>query len=75
MDESKFLQLVEASKYNKGEVLEKILTEKRGMAWQKDSVRYDKAGDIDLKRDKIQVKFENASLTSAYTMTRVVSGN
>lgn len=75
MDESKFLQLVEASKYNKGEVLEKILTEKRGMTWQKDSVRYDKAGDIDLKRDRIQVKFENASLTSAYTMTRVVSGN
>ena len=73
--ESEFLKLVSESKYNKGEMLEKILTEKRKMEWHKDSVRYDKAGDIDLKRDRIQVKFENASLTSAYTMTRVVSGN
>ena len=73
--ESEFLKLVSESKYNKGEVLEKILTEKRGIKWSKDSVRYDKAGDIDLKRDRIQVKFENASLTSAYTMLRVVSGN
>ena len=73
--EQEFIKLVSESKYNKGEVLEKMLTEKRGMEWHKDSVRYDKAGDIDLKRDRIQVKFENASLTSAYTMTRVVSGN
>ena len=73
--EQEFTKLVSESKYNKGEVLEKMLTEKRGMEWYKDSVRYDKAGDIDLKRDRIQVKFENASLTSAYTMTRVVSGN
>ena len=73
--EQEFIKLVSESKYNKGEVLEKMLTEKRGMEWHKDSVRYDQAGDIDLKRDRIQVKFENASLTSAYTMTRVVSGN
>ena len=73
--EQEFTKLVSESKYNKGEVLEKMLTEKRGMEWHKDSVRYDHAGDIDLKRDRIQVKFENASLTSAYTMTRVVSGN
>ena len=73
--EQEFTKLVSESKYNKGEVLEKMLTEKRGMEWHKDSVRYDQAGDIDLKRDRIQVKFENASLTSAYIMTRVVSGN
>ena len=73
--EQEFTKLVSESKYNKGEVLEKMLTEKRGMEWHKDSVRYDQAGDIDLKRDRIQVKFENASLTSAYTMQRVVSGN
>lgn len=73
--EQEFTKLVSESKYNKGEVLERILTEKRGLKWHKDSIRYDKAGDIDLKRDRIQVKFENASLTSAYTMARVVSGN
>lgn len=75
MSEENFLNLVATSKYNKGEVLEKLLTEKRGQKWVKDSVRYDKAGDVNLKREKIQIKFENASLTSAYTMTRVVSGN
>jgi hypothetical protein len=74
MSEEKFTEMVKNSKYNKGEILEKIVTEKRGLEWKKDSVRYDKAGDIDLKRDRIQVKFENASLTSAYTMYRVVNG-
>ena len=75
ISEEKFYEMVKASKYNKGEIAEKLVTEKRGLKWTKDNVRYDKAGDIDLKRDRIQVKFENASLTSAYTMSRVVSGN
>lgn len=75
IEEEKFLEEVKASKYNKGEIAEKIMTERRGMKWTKDNVRYDKAGDVDLKRDKIQIKFENASLTRASTIVNVVSGN
>lgn len=75
VEEEKFLEEVKASKYNKGEIAEKIMTERRGMVWTKDNVRYDKAGDVDLKRDRIQIKFQNASLTRASTIVRVVSGN
>ena len=73
--EKYFNKQVKESKYNKGEIAEKIVTEKRGQQWKKDNVRYDKAGDINLKRDSIQVKFQNASLTSAKTMLKVASAN
>lgn len=73
--EQYFNKQVKASKYNRGEIAEKIMTEKRGQVWHKDNIRYDKAGDIDLKRDSIQVKFQNASLTSAKTMLKVASVN
>lgn len=75
MTEKNFNKQVNESIYNKGEILEKITTEKRGQEWIKDSIRYDQAGDINLKRDRIQVKFWNASLTRAKTMIKVANAS
>lgn len=56
--------LIKDSKYNKGEAFERIVTEKFGQTWEKDNVPFWVAGDISLENKEIQVKFENATITT-----------
>jgi hypothetical protein len=51
-------------KYNRGEVFEKIITERFGQKWEKDQVPFTKAGDIEINGKPYQIKFEKATFIS-----------
>lgn len=73
MTEDSFLKKCKTDNLNKGQECEKISCEFRGIEYKKDNVRFDKAGDVNLKRKQIQVKFENASLTQLRTIDKAVA--
>jgi len=61
-------------RYNKGERFEKIITETlTGERWVKDSVRFDKAGDIQLNGKEIQIKLDNAELTNEKVLGNILT--
>ena len=63
---------VSESKYNKGEIFEKIVTEKFGQTWEKDNVPFTKGGDVELENGiAYQVKFEKATFTNEKTLARM----
>lgn len=49
---------------NKGEAFEKWYYKRCGQVWTKDNVPYWKDGDITVNGEKLQLKWENASLTN-----------
>lgn len=51
-----------AEKYNKGEIFEKLVTEYFGQVWKKDTVPFYKDGDITVNGKKIQIKLDSATL-------------
>ena len=51
-----------AEKYNKGEIFEKLVTEYFGQTWKKDTVPFYKDGDITVNGKKIQIKLDSATL-------------
>lgn len=55
---------VSISKYNAGEVFEKMVTESFGQTWVKDNIPFTQAGDINVNGEEIQIKFERASLAT-----------
>lgn len=71
MTEEKFLQIASENSLNKGQTCEYLSAKARKQEYKLDSTRFDKAGDVNLKRKKIQVKFENASLTQLRTIAKV----
>ena len=71
MSEDELLKLAEEQELNKGQACEYLSAKARKQEYTLDSTRFDKAGDVNLKRKKIQVKFENASLTQLRTIAKV----
>lgn len=71
MSEEKFIELAQKQELNKGQACEYLSAKARKQEYTLDSTRFDKAGDVNLKRKKIQVKFENASLTQLRTIVKV----
>lgn len=59
-----FMELFNNSKYNRGEIFEKLVTEKFGQVWEKDSVPFTEAGDIEVNGIAYQIKFEKATFTN-----------
>ena len=53
--------LVAETKYNRGEIFEKIITERNGQEWVKDNVPFTKAGDLMVNEISYQIKFEKAT--------------
>lgn len=49
------------SKYNRGEIFEKMVTEHFGQQWEKDNVQFTDAGDIVVDNIHYQIKFEKAT--------------
>jgi hypothetical protein len=60
-------------KYNKGEMFEKIITERYGQEWVKDTVPFHKAGDINIGGVEIQIKFEKAALATSKTIEKLLA--
>ena len=63
-----FDDMVKESKYNKGEIFEKLVTEQYGQEWEKDSVPFTKAGDIEINGIAYQIKYEAANFTTEKTL-------
>lgn len=66
-----FEELVEMSKYNRGEVFEKLITEHFGQTWVKDNVPYTVAGDIEIDGIAYQIKFEKATFITEAQMMKM----
>jgi len=61
-------------KYNKGERFERVITELlTGKKWEKDSVPFNVAGDINWNGEEVQIKFDGAELTNERTLTRAMA--
>lgn len=66
-----FKALVAESKYNKGEIFEKLVTEYFGQTWVKDNVPFTEAGDINIDGIEIQIKFEGATFCTEKQILRL----
>lgn len=55
---------VKNSKYNKGEIFEKLVTEKFNQKWEKDNIPFTENGDITVNGVAYQIKFEKATFTN-----------
>lgn len=56
-----FDETVADSKYNKGEIFEKMVTEHMGQVWEKDNVPFTEDGDITVDGIAYQIKFQKAT--------------
>lgn len=66
-----FNELCKASKYNKGEVFERLVTEYYGQHWEKDSVPFTDDGDLTVDGIAYQIKFEGASFINEKQIERL----
>ena len=65
-----FEQTVVESKYNKGEIFEKMVTEKCGQTQIKDNVPFTNGGDLTVDGIAYQIKFEKATFTNEKFLAR-----
>lgn len=68
-----FLNLVADSTYNKGEVFEKIETEKAGQTWVKDNVPFTIDGDLTVDGVAYQIKYQGATFTNEKTLAKLTA--
>lgn len=66
-----FNDLVKMSKYNKGEIFEKLVTEVNGQEWTKDNVPFTEDGDLTVDGVAYQLKFEKATFINEAQMMRM----
>ena len=59
-----FKGMVADSRYNKGEIFEKMVTEYFGQHWEKDSVPFTVDGDLTVDGIAYQIKYEGATFTN-----------
>lgn len=57
-----FADCLSDSKYNKGEVFEKLVTKYYGQEWEKDTIPFWVQGDINVDGKEIQIKLDSATL-------------
>lgn len=68
-----FNETVAHSKYNKGEIFEKMVTEKAGQVWTKDSVPFTECGDINVNGIEYQIKYQGATLTNEKILNKLMN--
>ena len=64
MDEASFEAMVKGSKYNRGEIFEKLTTEAAGQKWVKDNVPFTEDGDLTVNGTKYQIKYNKATFAN-----------
>ena len=62
----------ENSKYNKGEIFEKMITELNGQVWEKDNKKFTECGDIEINGIAYQIKFEKATFTNEKILLKML---
>ena len=65
--------LVANSKYNKGEIAEKLVTEYFGQVWEKDNIPYTEAGDLEVDGIAYQIKYEKATFTNEKSLKKMMA--
>jgi hypothetical protein len=68
-----FTEMVENSKYNKGEIFEKLITESYGQKWKKDNVPFFSGADLTANNIAYSIKFEKATICTEKTILRCES--
>lgn len=58
------------NRYNRGDNFERMVCERYGIPWKKDSTLYTEAGDLTVNGIAYQIKFDGASVTNEYTLRR-----
>lgn len=66
-----FEEAIAESKYNRGEIFEKLVTEKFGQVWTKDNVPFTQDGDITVDGVAYQIKFEKATFCNEKSLARL----
>ena len=66
-----FKSLVADSKYNKGEIFERLVTEWYGQEWEKDNVPFTEDGDLTVDGIAYQIKYEQATFITEAQMMRM----
>lgn len=66
-----FEETVAASKYNSGEIFEKMVTEFFGQVWTKDNVPFTEDGDITVNGIAYQIKFQKASFCNERSLANL----
>lgn len=66
-----FEDMLANSKYNKGELFEKLVTEHLGQVWHKDNIPFTQAGDVEAGGIAYQVKFERATFTNEKILAKL----
>ena len=66
-----FDELKTMSKYNFGELFEKLVTEMNGQTWVKDNVPFTEDGDLTVDGVAYQLKFEKATFITEAQMMRM----
>ena len=69
--EKYFLETVANEKGNKGEIFEKMETEKVGQTWKKDNVPFTKDGDLTVNGVAYQIKYQGATFTNEKTLANL----
>ena len=59
--EKYFNEVCAESKYNRGEIFEKMVTEYFGQVWEKDNIPFTEAGDIEVEGIAYQIKYQAAT--------------
>ena len=67
-----FEKLVESTRWNRGQIFEKLVTEKAGQSWKADNIPFTKAGDIEIDGVAYQIKYQKASFISEGQMFRLM---
>lgn len=65
--------LVVSSKYNRGQMFEKLVTEFYGQKWKADNIPFTQAGDIEIDGKPYQIKYQKASFLSEGQMFRLIA--
>lgn len=68
-----FNEVVETTKYNKGEIFEKMMTEKVGQTWTKDNVPFTEDGDLTDNGIAYQIKYQGATFTNEKTLAKLTA--
>ena len=66
-------KLVESTRWNRGQIFEKLVTEKVGQSWKADNIPFTKAGDIEIDGVAYQIKYQKASFLSEGQMFRLMA--
>ena len=63
-----FEEMVKNSRYNRGEIFEKLVTERFEQKWKKDTTPFTQAGDIEINGIEYQIKFQSATICTEQTL-------